>query len=271
MPQETDQQLKDKLFDFWTDANEYYELAREMNLSITPERERMLSFIKDGAKVLDIGCGAGENGYHLRDTADYTGIEYSETALGMARQFESDTCRYMQGDAENLPFENETFDVVMSTHVIEHLTDPKRCLDEQLRVLKPGGRMIIIGPAWEMPQRFPPSCKKRAQSFSWRLQWGWMRFWKLAFNEPTFDMIEDPDILDGVYEEDNDTTYSVSVRRLAKYLKSKLNMQLEFIQTYHDVKDEWGHKWPHRIFWSLVTLIPMFRYANACLFIVAKK
>ena len=262
--------LKQQLFGFWDQAAEYYQLARQYNMEATPERQRMRGFIPKGSAVLDVGSGAGENGFHIRDVANYTGLEYSSTAIEMAREFESPTCRYLQGDAENMPFEDASFDVVLSTHVIEHLTNPQRVIDEMLRVLKPGGRLMIIGPAWEWPLQSPPSCKQRSKSLWWRIRWSTGRFWRLLVNDPGFDMIENPDILEGAYEEDNDTTYAVSVRLLLRYLEN-LGLEPEYVQRFADVADEWGHRGPFRWFMQTLTLFPPFRYVHACLFIVVKK
>ncbi len=267
----TNSELKEQLFGFWQDAEEYYALAREYNLHMTPERERMLSFIPENSQVLDVGCGAGENGLHISKKANYTGLEYSETALKMAKDFESDTCHFLQGDAEHLPFEDNHFDVSLSTHVIEHLTNPKRVIDEQLRVIKPGGLLMIMGPAWEVPWEHPPSCDIRAKNPLWRIQWTIKRAIKLLSNDTDFDMILDPDILDGKYEEDNDTVYAVSVRRLVNYLTSVKGLKVEFVQDYNTVKDEWGHHGPQAWLWQMMIKLPIFNYANACMFIVVRK
>lgn len=48
-----------------------------------------------------------------------------------------------QADAAALPFDDDTFDMVMTAHMIEHLTDPAVALREMVRVLKPGGRLVV--------------------------------------------------------------------------------------------------------------------------------
>lgn len=270
MPQPKTDDLKGKLLQFWTDSSDYYRQARAMNLEMTAERRKMLDLIAPGAKVLDIGCGSGENGFHISQFADYTGLEYSEAALEMAREYAGPTARFLQGDAEQLPFEDRSFDVVLSTHVIEHLANPALVIAEMIRVCKPGGLILILGPAWEMPYVYPPSCQKKAKSMGWRLQWTWQRFLKLCRNEPTFDMIDDPDVLEGVYEVDNDTTYAVSVRRLVNYLQ-RSGLEMAYVQRYQDIGPSWGHHGPQYWFWRMVTTLPVFRYANACLFIAARK
>ena len=269
-PLESDGELKNKLLTFWDESSSYYQMARGNNLTLSAERKIMLKYIRPGDKVLDVGCGSGENSVHISGIADYTGLEYSSAALEMAQEYASETTRFLQGDAENLPFEDNNFDVVLSTHVIEHLTHPEKVIAEEVRVCKPGGRIMIIGPSWELPWLYPPSCITRAKSFGWRFNWTLDRAKKLLLNDPSFDMIENPDVLEGEYIEDNDTTYAVSVKRLVSYLKGQ-GYPVEFALTYRDIAPYWGHHGPQFWFWSLVTMLAPFKYANGCLLIVVRK
>ena len=59
------------------------------------------------------------------------------------------------GDAESLPFENYTFDLVVATFMIVHLKDPKRFFDEVYRVLKDGGKFLVTN----INQKEPPEIK----------------------------------------------------------------------------------------------------------------
>jgi SAM-dependent methyltransferase len=63
----------------------------------------------------------------------------------------------MQGDAHDLPFENDRFDVVYCRYLLEHLADPPKALTEMRRVLKPGGRLLVQENDIFMC-RFDPDC-----------------------------------------------------------------------------------------------------------------
>ncbi len=90
---------------------------------------------------LDVGCGAGFLSNHLAEQGlQVTGLDMSETSLKIAGLHDAtQSVRYVQGDAYQLPFPNETFDVVSAMDFLEHVEDPARAVAEMSRVLKPGG------------------------------------------------------------------------------------------------------------------------------------
>lgn len=94
--------------------------------------------------LLDVGCGCGWSSYcFARVGYETTGIDLNPVA------FEPPSLpnlRLQEGSALNLPFRNETFDVVVSYQCLEHVPDPKLALDEMVRVTKPGGMVCVVGP-----------------------------------------------------------------------------------------------------------------------------
>jgi phosphatidylethanolamine/phosphatidyl-N-methylethanolamine N-methyltransferase len=104
--------------------------------------------IPPGAKVLEVGIGTGLSVDAYPGHADVTGIDLSQDMLDQAAQ-KMDPLRHahiklQQGDALNLAFPDESFDFVTAFHVITVVPDPKRMLDEMVRVCRPGGRIVII-------------------------------------------------------------------------------------------------------------------------------
>jgi len=108
--------------------------------------------IESGHKILDIGCGTGFVTREIADklSADAQGFAMGIDAAGMmiegAREKRgSQTCRFEVAAAEDLPFENNLFDSVISTLFFHHiqLDLKKKALSEAFRVLKPGGKLII--------------------------------------------------------------------------------------------------------------------------------
>jgi len=101
-----------------------------------------------GLRVLEIGCGLGTDGVRFAKAgADYTGIDLTDAAIELARKrFELSGLRgeLRVSDAENLDFADESFDLVYSHGVLHHTPDIARAVSEIHRVLKPGGRAIVM-------------------------------------------------------------------------------------------------------------------------------
>ena len=103
-----------------------------------------------GKRVLEIGSGAGAHScLFKRRGADLVAVDLTPTrALSTARKLAlargPGPARAYQADAENLPFRDESFDVVYSNGVLHHSEDTVRCVAEVRRVLKPGGRTVIM-------------------------------------------------------------------------------------------------------------------------------
>jgi ubiquinone/menaquinone biosynthesis C-methylase UbiE len=94
-------------------------------------------------KLLEIGCGAGRYTrafMHYRPDLQIYGCDISHTALKEARTADpTGRIEYALGDALNLPYQDNSFDIVVLFDVFEHVTDVGRAADEVARVLKPDG------------------------------------------------------------------------------------------------------------------------------------
>lgn len=96
-----------------------------------------------GKKVLDVGAGTGRLSVPLfQRGADVTALDINEQMLKVLSK-KAPRIPTIIGDAEDLPFPEGTFDLVVSTFLIVHLKDPMRFFDEVYRVLKDGGRFIV--------------------------------------------------------------------------------------------------------------------------------
>lgn len=115
-----------------------------------------------GKKVLDIGCGDGVLSYLLAKAgAEVTGIDNDEYGLMYAHEnLERENkkkklaCTFVNASAYAMPFEQETFDIVVCCEVIEHVQETGKLLAEARRVLKTGGICIFTTPhrLTEFPQ-----------------------------------------------------------------------------------------------------------------------
>ena len=109
------------------------------------ERAELFALMGDvqGLNVLDVGCGTGRMVENLKKFgAKVTGLDVSEKMLAIAKKHFS-TTEFVLGDIEELPFEDESFDMVVATFVIVHLGTLQRAFDEVYRVLKPGGVFLV--------------------------------------------------------------------------------------------------------------------------------
>jgi len=100
-------------------------------------------------RVLDVGCGTGFATEGLLEHVDAVhGIDQSVHQLEKAwAKFDKDgPVRFYRGDAERLPFQSNSFDVVWSSGSIEYWPRPVRTLREFRRVVEPGGQVLVVGP-----------------------------------------------------------------------------------------------------------------------------
>ncbi|HQR37409.1 MAG TPA: class I SAM-dependent methyltransferase [Blastocatellia bacterium] len=113
-----------------------------------------------GLDVLDLGCGfGGRTAYYALHGRPRTmiGLEIDlllvETALHSAPRYsDHPRLRFLQGCGEQLPFADESFDVIFSYDVFEHVADLPRVLAECHRVLRPGGRLFAMFPPYFGPR-----------------------------------------------------------------------------------------------------------------------
>jgi Methylase involved in ubiquinone/menaquinone biosynthesis len=101
-----------------------------------------------GLRVLEIGCGLGTDGAQFAKAgADYTGVDLTDAAVKFAqRRFELFQLpgAFRTADAEKLDFADDSFDVVYSHGVLHHTPDTAGAIREIYRVLKPGGRAVVM-------------------------------------------------------------------------------------------------------------------------------
>ncbi|MGR9073318.1 MAG: methyltransferase domain-containing protein [Gammaproteobacteria bacterium] len=110
-----------------------------------------------GHAVLDVGCGPGvdaiELGKIVTPSGRVVGVDHDEkmieAALVQIRRLEMDDfVTFEKADAVGLPFESNEFDGCRSERVFMHLPRPDRALEEMIRVVKPGGRIVVVETDW---------------------------------------------------------------------------------------------------------------------------
>jgi SAM-dependent methyltransferase len=113
-------------------------------------QERRLAMILDAAGerirgvCFDNGCGVGQYVAHLAPHAGRViGMEYDHEQAVQARARGD---QILRGAGEQLPFPDDSFDVILSHEVIEHVQDDRLAIAEMVRTLKPGGRLLLFCP-----------------------------------------------------------------------------------------------------------------------------
>ncbi|UGT64528.1 class I SAM-dependent methyltransferase [Nocardia asteroides] len=117
-----------------------------------------------GVRVIDVGCGAGRHSFEayrrgaevIAFDQDAPELDKVETMFGaMAAAGEAPpgaSAKTVQGDALALPYGDDTFDVVLASEILEHVPADEAAIAELVRVLRPGGQLVVTVPRW-LPER----------------------------------------------------------------------------------------------------------------------
>jgi SAM-dependent methyltransferase len=126
----------------WDDqrvATSYHRNLSELTTGCIPEMFR-LARLKQGERALDVACGAGYVAAKASaQGAEAVGLDFSAAQIRLAEQTYPGM-RFIEGDAEALPFPDRDFDVVFNAFGLPHVPHPDKVVAEACRVLKPGGR-----------------------------------------------------------------------------------------------------------------------------------
>jgi ubiquinone/menaquinone biosynthesis C-methylase UbiE len=107
--------------------------------------------MRAGDKILDIGCGRGDFSRGFKDLGLKVSCLDKDVSLSGLRKELLEGIELKQADLERdkFPYSDESFDFVFSKSVLEHLANPEHFVSESRRVLKNGGREIIMVPDWQ--------------------------------------------------------------------------------------------------------------------------
>jgi ubiquinone/menaquinone biosynthesis C-methylase UbiE len=162
MIEREDENLKQQVREFWNThpcgtqfthlvpgSKEFYEEVERFRYQTQPFMRTVMGFDDfKGKKLLEIGCGLGTDLLQFaRGGADVTGIDLTPVSIELVKKrfaLYGLAVRAQVADAEHLPFSDNAFDVVYSFGVLHHTPNTQQAIHEVYRVLKPGGRIIIM-------------------------------------------------------------------------------------------------------------------------------
>jgi SAM-dependent methyltransferase len=260
--------LKKQLVNFWDSQQVYWDGISTEEAAASPQREKAVSFLPGGAKVLDVACGSAANASLIARKCTYFGSDISQTGL---RRANTSALRLVCGDADQLPFAGESFDATISTFALEHCVNPVRMLHEMLRVVRPGGRIVLLGPSWDLPFWYPNAVQSKLQEPGWRIAYtrrrllGQLRGW--LFGRLPFMRIEDPDAFHREFVYDSDAVYVMWSYEVIRQMK-RFGCRL----VHAEVDDRmWGTKASVRLLKRMLYLLPPYRYAGSTALLVFER
>ncbi|CAD7767201.1 MAG: Ubiquinone/menaquinone biosynthesis C-methyltransferase UbiE [Candidatus Argoarchaeum ethanivorans] len=155
--------MKEIINKFWSKDADNYSKSAIRSMHSTKEKKGWQEiftevFGKEKLNVLDVGTGPGIIAFLLAELGhDVTGVDLSEEMLRKAMENATHfdlSVEFTPGDAENLPFEDGSFDAVVNRHVLWTLPNPEKAIAEWRRVLKTGGKIVIVDGNWYLNLEF---------------------------------------------------------------------------------------------------------------------
>ncbi|NVP58616.1 class I SAM-dependent methyltransferase [Mycoplana rhizolycopersici] len=153
--------LKEDIREYWSKRSATFDLAFGHRIPPGPELEAWAAAVRDAIgpepkRVLELACGTGEVTNVLLSLGhEVTALDFSEAMLGVARTKHAGNTRvrFVLADAERTMEPDEAYDAVICRHLVWTLTEPEQALADWIRVLKPGGRLLVFDGDWTQPTR----------------------------------------------------------------------------------------------------------------------
>ncbi|MCQ2070895.1 MAG: methyltransferase domain-containing protein [archaeon] len=154
--------MDERIRDRWSSRAEGYSNFVRRGFDNTKERrlwQEMYIEELDGrtGPILDCGCGPGTASLRMKDAGyDIMGMDFSEEMLEKARENATHygfDIEFRQGDAENNPFDDGSFNAIISQYMLWTIPHPDKVMSEWYRILRPGGKLIYVDGNWYNDER----------------------------------------------------------------------------------------------------------------------
>ncbi len=214
--------------EYYKTSDSYAEMLRNQDVSVfMPYIDLFKKFVTIGGSVVDIGCGVGTSTLLLRQAGfDAMGTDVSEKFLPAGKD---KFCVVDFQDAVDIP--SNSYSAVGTMNVIEHVENPRKFLAEIVRVVQPGGKIIVLAPNLTSPivpvgilrdllkkqtpylgiTSFTKACALIGENF-WRSLRAELGINAFAMRKPILD--------NGIVGYDADAVYWTNAREISHFLKS---------------------------------------------------
>ena len=160
--------------------------------------EAVIAAERIGGRILEVGVGTGISLPRYRPTSRLPGIDISEAMLDKARARVAElklanVDQLAVMDTEALAFDDDSFDVVVAQYVITAVANPERALDELLRVVRPGGEIVIatrIGAGQGLRGAIERLLMPLTSRLGWRTEFAWSRYQSWIDATPGVRLVE---------------------------------------------------------------------------------
>jgi ubiquinone/menaquinone biosynthesis C-methylase UbiE len=166
---------------FWKEAAEGYDewITSDFQDQYEVNWDILTKYIDPTLRVLDVGCGPGDLSIRISQQChEVQGVDVTPEMIQIAEEkaaFEPANVYFQQADACDLPFEDYSFDTVMSVNALQTMIRPEMAIMEMSRVLKPGGELLLITYCYG-----DSSLSDSESLINWALKYGsqvvWQRF-----------------------------------------------------------------------------------------------
>jgi phosphatidylethanolamine/phosphatidyl-N-methylethanolamine N-methyltransferase len=151
-----------------------------------------------GGRILEVGVGTGLSLPSYGRGNRVVGIDISEPMLEKARERVSrlglsQVESILVGDAENLDFADESFDVLVAQYVVTAIPNPEKALDEFIRVTRPGGEIVLttrIGAESGLRGAIEKTLMPITSRLGWRTEFSWARYEAWIASSPKVRLLE---------------------------------------------------------------------------------
>ena len=160
---QSDEEVKATVQQYWDGRADSFDDDSQHGIHSDEQREAWLSVLRPWTgdppqQVLDVGCGTGVISLLLAELGhDVTGVDFAPEMLERARMKVEQSelsAEFQRGDAENLAQCDDAYDLVTARHLIWTLPTPENAIDEWQRVVRSGGRLVLIEGHWDFSEVF---------------------------------------------------------------------------------------------------------------------
>ncbi len=201
----------------------------------------------------------------MPEVCRYVGFDVSTAALVMAGEWGRPGLR-VRGDGESLPFASGSVDAVLSTFALEHFSEPGRTLLEAARIVRPGGLLLLVGSAWDLPYEMPPSLDpgRRVEVAVRRLG---RQIVSVVDRRHRFDTVREPRVLTEGYVPDADAVHVAQSWQMVRFLRAA-GLEILEHRTLPHRPDPGGLR---GLFRKALRLVPLWRRAWGNTLVVARR